>query len=205
MVGGKAIGSGKFHLILSLFDHGPGKEMCKGVIGYAEFLLHKCYDGGCCVLCGTFMRISGVSLVFTFDETDVACGQVFDTNIGDTASASNYGDDFPCLGHGSELATFKPDVFCSGCSRLGIHGGVQFIGVFVVNVLEILRMGDNLIDARICLIEVSTNHINGLCFCPSPALIRNELPVTTTSKIVFCGHEIHLCSAGAPSIFIATK
>lgn len=121
MIGGEAECCGEFDLILSLFNHGPGEQMSEGVVGDSEFLLDESYYGGRRILRSTFMGVSSIILILTFDETYAASGQMFDTNIRDTTSAACDGDFFPCLGDCSELSTLEPDIFGGGRDRPRIH------------------------------------------------------------------------------------
>lgn len=190
MIGGEAVGGGELDLILSLFDHGPGEQVCKRVVGDAQLLLDEPYYGGRCVLCRTLMGVSCVALILTFDETHVARGQVFDANIGHAAAAASHGHLFSCLGYCAELSALEPNIFGGRCCGLRVQRRVELVRIFVVNVTQILGMGYHFVLARICAIEMRTNHVDGIDLCAGASLMRNELPVTTARKIMLGLHGV---------------
>ncbi len=196
MIGLEAVGSGELNLIFSLFDHGPGKEVSKGVVGDSKFLLDKRDNRGRRILCRTLMGVSCVALILTFDETHAACGQVFDANIGHAAAPASDGHLLSCLGYGSELAALEPDIFRGWHRRFCIHDRIQLIRVLVIDVPQILGVRDHFIDARIDLIEMRTNNVYRVRLSTSPPLLRNELPVPTASEIMLGLHGVAIhCSA----------
>jgi len=188
VIGGEAVGGGELHLILSLFDHGPGKEVRKRLVADSELLLDKGDYRRRGVFCGTLMGISCVALILTFDETQAARGQVFDTNIRDAASTAGHGHFLSSFGNCAELSILEPDIFYSGCSGLRVQCRLLLIGIFIVDVAQILGVRHNLIEARVCAIEMRPNHIDGVYLCPCPSLLCDELPVATTSKIMLSVH-----------------